>query len=148
MTITYQIERWSDIESELSQIFPEHYEELADKNIVLDPDYNKYRLLDQAHLLKIFTVRNDSELIGYNILVIGPDLHYASTIMAHTDIYYLKPEFRKGRIGLKMFQYSENELKKLGVVKIFTGTKVYKDNSRLFEYLGYKETEVIFTKLL
>ncbi len=145
--ITYQIEAYPDVEPELKAIYPEHYAELAvSTNFPLDPDYERYARLYQSGILKLITCRKDKELIGYVIMVVGAALHYKTCIVAHEDIYYLKKEHRKGRTGIKLFNFVESEMKKLGVDRVVMGTKVYSDNSKLFEYLGYRFYEKLYTK--
>jgi len=134
---------------ELEKIFPEHYEELCvTKEYALDPDYDAYRRTSEAELLRCITCRNDAELIGYIVFLITPNLHYRTCKTAVEDIYYVKKEYRKGRIGIKLFQYAEAALQRIGVNRIVLHTKVHLDNSRLFEYLGYKHTDKVFNKML
>ena len=145
--ITYAVEDYVSVEPELKAIYPEHYEELTvSRNFPLDPMYERYAQLAKAGVLKLLTCRNDSELIGYAIMVIGPALQYKTCIVAHEDIYYLKKEYRKGRTGIKLFKFIEDEMKKLNVDRIVMGTKIYSDNSKLFEYLGYRFYEKLYTK--
>ena len=145
--ITYQVEPYMQCEDELKAIYPLHYEELTiSKNFPLSPDYARYAKMAEMGILKLLTCRKDGELIGYVLMIIGPMLHYQTCIVAHEDIYYLKKEHRSGRIGVKLFQFVEDEMKKLGVDRIIMGTKVYSDNSKLFEYLGYRFYEKLFTK--
>jgi len=47
-----------------------------------------------------------------------------------------------------LFQYAEQVLRHCGVQRIVMNTKVHLDNSKLFEYLGYKMTDKVFTKIL
>jgi len=75
-------------------------------------------------------------------------LHYKSCVTAIEDLYFVTKEFRKGRVGIKLFQYAEQVLKDRGVKRIVMHTKVHLDNTRLFEYLGYKMTDKVFTKML
>lgn len=146
---TFQIEDYMVVEPELQAIYPEHYEELTvSKNFPLDPDYERYRKMSQMGILKLYTCRDDGVLIGYVVMVVGPGLHYKTCMVAHEDLYYLKKDYRKGRLGIKMFQYVEEELKKIGIDRVVMGTKVYSDNSRLFEYLGYRFYEKLYTKEL
>jgi hypothetical protein len=45
----------------------------------------------------------------------------------------------------------EEEMKKLGVRKLFTGAKLHTadgKSGRLFEYLGFTATETLYTKYL
>jgi GNAT superfamily N-acetyltransferase len=134
---------------ELESIFPEHYEELCvTKDFPLEPDYEAYRNLGRAGMLRCVTCRADGVLIGYIVFIVQPHLHYRSCKTAFEDIYYVKKEFRKGRIGIRLFQYAEKVLKEFGINRIIIHTKIHLDNSKLFEYLGYKHTDKLYTKLL
>lgn len=135
---------------ELKPLFPAHYEELCvTKEYPLDPDYEMYERLAQWNMLRCIVCRMDDELIGYIVFIVKPHLHYKSCKTATEDIYYVKKEHRRGKIGIKLFQYAEKVLKEMcGVNRIILHTKVHLDNSRLFEYLGYKQTDKMFTKLL
>ena len=149
MILMYEDVNGLDFLNELEQIFPEHYEELCvTKDFPLEPDYDGYRRLAQAGMLRCITCRIDGDLIGYIVFYIQPHLHYKSCKTAFEDIYYVKKEFRKGRIGIRLFQYAEKVLKEHGVNRIIMHTKIHLDNSRLFEYLGYKHTDKLYTKLL
>jgi len=147
--ITYQEEPYSDCIEELKKIYPEHYEELAvSKEFPLEMDYETYDFLEKKGRISIITARKDLELIGYIIFFISNHLHYKSCVVAHEDIYYLKKPYRKGRIGIKLFQYAEQAMREKKINRIVYGTKVYLDNSKLFEYLGYRFYEKLYTKLL
>ena len=135
--------------NEMDDLFSDHYEELCvTKEFDYEPDYDAYKRLAQAGMLRCITCRADGELIGYIIFFISPHLHYKSCVTATEDIYFVKKEYRKGRVGIKLFQYAEQVLKERGVQRIVMHTKVHLDNSRLFEYLGYKQTDKVFTKML
>lgn len=134
---------------EMEKIFPEHYEELCvTKEFPLEPDYEQYRALGKAGMLRTITCRADGQLIGYIAFIVQKHLHYKSCVTAFEDLYFLKKEFRKGRVGIRMFKYAEDVLKQHGVNRIIMHTKVHLDNSKLFEYLGYKHTDKLFTKIL
>jgi len=149
MIFTYEDVNGLNFLYELEQIFPVHYEELCvTKDFPLEPDYEAYRNLAKAGMLRCITCRADGDLIGYIVFIVQPHLHYRSCKTAFEDIYYVKKEFRKGRIGIRLFQYAEKVLKERGVNRIIMHTKVHLDNSKLFEYLGYKHTDKLYTKLL
>ena len=135
--------------NEMDELFPAHYEELCvTKEFDYEPDYDAYKRLAQAGMLRCITCRADGELIGYIVFFITPHLHYKSCITAMEDIYFVRKDYRKGRVGIKLFQYAEQVLKERGVQRIVMHTKVHLDNSRLFEYLGYKMTDKVFTKMI
>jgi len=134
---------------ELEKLFPLNYEELCvTKDFPLAPDYDAYKRLAQAGMLSCITVTADEEVVGYAIFIIQPHLHYRTCKTAFEDIYFIRKEYRKGKIGIRLFQYAEQVLRGIGVQRIIMHTKVHLDHSRLFEYLGYKWTDKLFTKIL
>ena len=134
---------------EFETLFPLHYEELCvTKDFPMSPDWEAYKRIANAGMLRTITCRVDDELIGYIVFFVQPHLHYSTCKTAFEDIYFVKKEYRKGRVGIKLFQYAEQVLKERGVNRIIMHTKVHLDNSRLFEYLGYKQTDKVFTKIL
>jgi GNAT superfamily N-acetyltransferase len=147
--IIYEDVDGTKFKEEFMRVLPGHYDELCvTKEFPFDPDWDAYDRMAAAGYLRTITVRNDSELIGYIAFFIQPHLHYKSCKVAYEDVYYLKPEYRKGRIGIKMFQYAESALKRIGVNRIIVHTKIHLDNSRLLGYLGYSWTDKVFSKVL
>jgi len=134
---------------EMSVLFDEHYNELCvTKEFPCEPDYESYERMANAGMLRCITCRCDGLLIGYMVFIITPHLHYKSCKTAIEDVYFVKKEFRKGRVGIRLFQYAESVLKQFGVQRVVMHTKVHLDNSKLFEYLGYKMTDKVFSKML
>lgn len=149
MTTTYAVEDPATFIEELKGIMPEHYAELCvTQDFPLAPDYVAYGRLVAAEMLKCITCREDGALIGYAIFIVQPHLHYMTCKTAFEDLYFVKKEHRKGRTGIRLFQFAEDVLRKDGVNRIIMHTKIHLDNSKLFEYLGYKWTDKLFTKIL
>lgn len=149
MSIRYVVEDPATFIAELKDIIPIHYDELCvTKDFPLMPDYEAYGRLYVAGLLKCITARDDDGLVGYAIFIVQPHLHYKSCKTAFEDIYFLKKEYRLGRTGIRLFQFAEKALLADGVNRIIMHTKIHLDNSRLFEYLGYKHTDKLYTKIL
>lgn len=148
--VRYQVERWSDLLPDLKPVLPAHYAELSVTKdaFPLDPDFDAYARMETAGVLHCITARDDDALVGYVIAMVTPNLHYRTCLMCVEDVYYLKPEYRKGRIGLGLFKVFESRMREIGVHRIVLTTKVHLDNSRLFEYLGYSFFEKGYTKLL
>jgi GNAT superfamily N-acetyltransferase len=147
--IIYQDVDLLSVLDEFKEVFPAHYDELCvTKEYSLDPDWDSYVALSNAGRVRTITVRNDAELIGYIVFFIQPHLHYKQCKTAFEDVYYVKPEYRKGRVGIKMFQYAESVLKGIGVNRMVLHTKVHMDNTRLLEYLKFKMTDKVFSKML
>ena len=149
MIINYVVEDPATFIEELKGILPDHYDELCvTKDFPLAPDYEAYGKLYNAGMLRCITARSEEGLVGYVIFIVQPHLHYRTCRTAFEDIYFLKKEYRLGRTGIRLFQFAEEALRADGVNRIIFHTKVHLDNSRLFEYLGYKHTDKLYTKIL
>jgi N-acetylglutamate synthase-like GNAT family acetyltransferase len=150
MSTTYAVEKLADTREELEELLPLHWDEIArDKDIIkLEPDWATYENLERVGQFHMMVARYEGKMIGYAIYFVRPHLHYLSSLSAICDIYFIHPLFRSGRTGLNLFKEAEKSLKMRGVQKIFTGTKVFADKSVLFEHLGYRLTEKLYTKVI
>lgn len=146
--ITYQEEHLADCLDEMKPLLEAHWEEIAlykDK-IKLDPDYDKYLLLDSLGMLHVLTVRSDERLIGYFISFIQPHMHYKESLSAVNDILFIHPSYRKGSIGYKLFKKAEQSLRELGVEVMSISSKVKNDFKPLMDKLEFKRVEYTYSK--
>jgi len=143
MTVTFQEERYADIEQELPPLYAMHYAEIAEHQdaVELDMDFEGYRKLDEGGALILITVRNDGKLVGYYKAVITPNLHYKSTKTAWTDIYYIDPSIRGQGNGLRLIRAAVEAVKKRGVKRFYAGVKLKHDVGPLFEKVGFGPIE-------
>lgn len=149
MTIEYKIENPQECFDEVCEMLQQHYEELSvTKGFKLNPDFDVYHQAIKKNVLKVVVCKKDNKIIGYILYLIGPNLHFKNCLLAIQDIYYLKPKYRKGFIGIKMFIFAENYLKSIGVNMIKYSTTTHFDNSKLFEFLGCNFIEKVYTKEL
>ena len=148
--ITYQVEPWSRVWPELQPHWDAHWQEVAlnRDTIKLNIDWDAYAAYDASGALHVMVVRKDGAVIGYHLSIVRPHLHYKDSLNAFTDVYYIAPEHRKGTVGVKLFLEVEKSLKARGVEKMFTGTKLSLDRGRIFERLGWTETERLYTKFI
>jgi len=147
--ITYKIDDWMENLPKFKALSVAHYDEIETlKEFPLDLDFDAYENLWKLGRLVFVTAKDNNELVGYILFFVAPHLHSKNCITAHEDIYFLKPEYRKGRNGIKMFQFAQEHLKQKGVDLILYSTKFEFDNSSLFKYLGCKPIDKVFTKLL
>lgn len=147
--ITYRISTAQNCYKKLTDLLNEHYKEVSLlTEYKLKPDWNIYLNLDRQGKVKVVLCEDNDKIIGYIVFFITQHLHYVDCLVASEDIYYLKPEYRKGRIGIKMFKFAEEYLKSININMIKYSTKTHLDNSKLFEYLQYSLTEKVYTKML
>ena len=147
--ITYSVSNAVNCIQGLKHLLDLHYEEISlIKEFPLKPQWDIYEKMDEAGKVKVILCKEEDEIIGYIVFFISNHLHYADCLIAQEDIYFLKKEYRTGRVGLKMFKFAEEYLKSINVDMVKYSTKVHADKSSLFEYLEYKNTEKVFTKML
>lgn len=145
--ITFQTEAFADVYEPLQKMFPLHWEELAlnkDK-VPLDPDYDVYKQAEQLGQLLVLTCRKDGDIIGYFVGFVRTDLHYKTCLTCRMDIFFIHPDHRGGSLGIKLFTELKKVCKSRGVKRIVVGSKVHKDASKLFEFLGYSEIERFYS---
>lgn len=148
--ITYNIEKLDDFLEEIKPMLFAHWEEIAlnkDK-IKLNPDYERYYVMEQLGLLRSVIVRDEGKVIGYYISMLAPHLHYKDCYTALNDILYLAPEYRKSDVAYKMFKFAEADLKELGVDLMFLHMKIEFPFVELCEAVGMKKVEYSYSKYI
>lgn len=149
--LIFQHEKWHDCVAEMRPLWPEHWAELALNRdaVELACDEAKYEYGEANGNLHIVTARDDGRLVGYYYGMLLHHLHYKNAgLMCYTDVYFLKPEYRKGSNGVRFLLWVMESLKACGVVKLYMSTKVHQDHGDLFEALGMKCSDRVFTKML
>ena len=147
--ITYQEELIEDILEETKDLLIGHWTEVAnhkDKR-PLNPDFEKYVLLNRQGSLKLFTVRYNNQLVGYATFFIAVNLHYKDWKYANCDVYYLDPSMRKQGVGTEMFKRIEEWLKGMGVVSVLLHEKTNHSHPDLFKSLDYTHVENVYEKV-
>lgn len=148
--VTFHVEPWSEVYPELEPHWEAHWREVAthQDEIPLSVDWGAYAAFERLGQLHVVTARSAGAVVGYHISFVRPHLHYSTSLTAFTDVYWLHPDFRKGRTGIKLFQHVEQTLRARGVQRMYTGTKLSLDMGRLFERLGWTEIERTFSKVI
>lgn len=149
--LKYAIENYGAISHEIKPLLKKHWEEVGlDREAVpLDVDEARYSHLSATGGLVIVTLRDDARLVGYIAAIVSTHLHYASTLCGFLDVFWLDPGYRAGINGIRMFTELETVLKAMGVKKMIGQTKLGDlDMSKMFEYLGWKAIEKLFSKVV
>ena len=146
----YALERYVDVKEEASALLVAHYLEVAADRvlIVLNPDHARYESYDDAGTLHLVTCRCDGQLIGYYVCFVYTHPHYMDSLTAYTDVFFIRKDFRKGRVGINLFKFVEKTLRDRGVQRIYAGTKLSHDVGPILEHLDFKPIERIYTKVL
>jgi N-acetylglutamate synthase-like GNAT family acetyltransferase len=146
--INYAREKVEQVRADIEPLLRAHYEEIGQRDLTMRPDWDAYRRAEAEGRLFILTARIDGELIGYNVMLLSAHLHYADAKCAHNDAIYVRPENRRGRIGLGLIRHFESAMRGCGFDKIFYHAKPCNDFSALLSRLGYEAVETIHAKSL
>ena len=147
--ITYQIEDYAICRAEIDSYLFQHWQEIALDHaaIPLDKNEEAYQQMADNGELHILTVRKDGILVGYIAGIIRIHLHYRSSLHCFVDVFFLRPDCRRGRIGIDLFKRFQESLKARGVKKCFIASKVHLDMGKLFDRLGWRKTETVYSFL-
>ena len=150
MPVVYQQEFINSVKNDIIPLLENHWEEIAlNKNAIkLNPDWDAYQELEWAGILKIFTARDDGNLIGYFVVICKPHIHYKDHVFALNDVIYVSPEQRKGQVGSNLIKFAEKYLKDDGVSVLIVNTKRHKPFDKLLQWLGFSHIENVYSKLL
>ena len=114
MTLTYQQETVETVEVDIVPLMHAHNDELQEdlsKEYPLDVNMAVYRRMAASGVLRIFTARDDGVMAGYATFIVIPSHHRRGMVVAHEDALYMKPEFRRGRVAMRLMKFAEDSLK-------------------------------------
>lgn len=148
--IIFAIENIDSIKDEIMDLAKIHWsttEWELHKDSELDPDWDRYALLENNNSLIIFTARLEGKLIGYNIFFLSMSLHYKTQYVATQNLIFIHPD--KRGFGKYFIFYSDEKLKEIGVKKIFYILKAANDwSEKLLKPLGYTLMDKIYGRKL
>lgn len=149
--IHFAEEKWATFWPDCQELLPLHHEELAiNKDVMkMEIDVPVYEALEVAGRLFILTLRDGERMVGYLVAFPMPNhLHYKSSgPIALSDMFYILPEYRTGN-GAKMFIEFERHMRKRGCIMIASGFKIHSPQLKLFEALGWTNSDATVLKIL
>lgn len=150
MKITYQEESISVFFEHASNLIQKHWEEAEfDKDkLPLDLDYHRYQTAYNAGMLKIFTARWNTILVGYCAVWLTRNIQHKFALISVGEALYVLPEFRKGGTGLNLLIYTEQKLKEYGVLMHIMHCKSGSKLKDVLERMKYKPDELTYRKFL
>lgn len=150
MTLRFGQERVDEVIGDIQPLTRKHYLEIAHyPDIELDPDYPRYRAMEAAGVLRIYTARKDGRLVGYAIFALCPALHYKGSLQATCDILFIDPEQRRGLgIGGALLSHCDLQLAREGAQVVYQRTKAAHNFSNLLEAKGYTLVDLVHARRL
>src|SRR5258706_7796353 len=141
----YNIETLGQFLPDASELLVKNWKEIAAySDIPLKPDFDRYVKLEQEGRLFITTVRDDSKLVGYCIMFKDRHIHYKDMTIATNDVIYLDPEYREGRVGIKLIKLTEDLFK--GCIVVWHSKNKHPALGKVLEHFGYIPIETTYMK--
>ena len=144
----FAVERIRSIVPEIHPLHEAHFLETEKHRLGfgLKMNYAYYMDAERDGRLVQFTLRFDGRLVGNIRMFVGESLH-TGTLYATEDTFFVLPEFRKGIMAIRFWQYMERAMKKIGVLEIRTDSKLLNKVDRLNVYCGYTPIATKFIKV-
>ena len=148
--ITYQEEKFSKVVFESYPLIEAHHREVDPMRDVapLKLDMETYLTMEKAGHIVLCTARRDKGLVGYHLNFINQSHHSKNTTYAINDVVYVVPELRGGTVPVRLFQFAEEKIRERGVRVITTTMIPGHGYEKLLDFLGYKEMEVTYSKVI
>lgn len=136
--------------SDALELFKLHWDEVAlNKDFIeLNPNYEAYQACEQNESLKIFTAREDGQLVGYFAVIITRSLHYADHKFANNDVIFMHKDHRKGSASIKLIKFAMECLKEDGVSMLMMNVKVHRPYDIILKRLKFDHVENVYSKRL
>ncbi len=143
-------ETFAELWADAPDLLISHWHEIAAfKDIPLSVDVARYEALERNGALRIVTARVDGALVGYAVFIVATHGHYQGSTQAMQDVFYVHPDYRGIRLGLKLIKVSEALLRAAGCQVVHQHVKCeHPELGGLLEHQGYVWVERIYSKRL
>ena len=135
------VDSWADA----LPLMKAHWDEIEDPDMAFEPDFETYKKLDEAQVLRVFTARSDTnEMLGYCVYFVQVNPLSKSLIQANQNALFIKKGCRG--FGKQFIAWCDDMLKKEGINHVFHHVSVLHDYSPILRRLGYKMTYSIYSR--
>lgn len=148
--LTYRREAFEAVIDELEPMLEEHFKEVGYHNgpTEVAVDDRTYTSLDDAGRMMMFTVRDDEDLVGYLSVVFITPTHHCNDIFACVDAFYVKKEYRRSSIGLKLFKKAEAAARNKGVKYMTAMSNINAPIENFLSGMGFELTDKTYIRIL
>jgi Acetyltransferase (GNAT) domain len=146
--LTYQRETLKQCLEDMQELWPEHFREVASfPDRVLNVNIDRLRNAENAKALVIVTARDDGKMVGYMMDILINPMHYKNMLMASSDAFYIKPEYR-AKCARGLLKLIEKEVRSEGAEVRVTRVKFVNNAEQFHALMGYKTFEINMKKEL
>jgi GNAT superfamily N-acetyltransferase len=146
-------QRLEDVVEEIRPVHETHYREIETNYLdqPFEPGYDRYVHLEQNGQFVLFTVRQNSTIVGYLQYYISRDMHAEGMYTAREDAFYLLPEVRGQGLAPVVLDFAEHFLQKLGCKYVGMTDKSPVGGAAIGSFLekrDYREIAIYYMKEL
>lgn len=146
--LTFQVEAYVDVVEEAKPLLARHSAEIT-PTLPFSPRWADYEALAASGLLRIYTARLDGALIGYSVFSVLPVMNSGAVIEATEHTLFVAPEHRKGRVGIGLIKFGDEQLSTQGVDVVMRCVHVDHDfGPLLVGHMGYSPVYKIYGRRL
>lgn len=125
---------------------PDLYKSGFGKDTNVQKMYEKFdKLKDDEHYLFYSAVTKEGELVGFMNVILHEDI--VEECKDFATVWNVRAKYKRQGIATKMFQYMENELRKLEVDFIDLTAVNTEEANAFYQSLGYEKENGYFKKL-
>ena len=148
MELTYKIEDMIEGKEALSIIVKECWDEVDQMNTEcdVDPDWEQYEQMNNAGMIRYYTVYDGDELVGFAIFIISLSLHVKGKYIASSDVIYLKKPYR-GK-GAEFINLIQEDLREQKVQRFSINIKKWVDTGNLAPAIECEHCENVLQRSL
>lgn len=147
--VLFQREPICTLWPELLPLAQAHWREVRwDLDSEIDLDQEKLAAADDAGVYRVFTARQDGELIGYANYWIAHHTQNSTSLEADADGIYLRPDRRRGRTGTELIKFADEALRAMGVRTVYQHVRGARDFGPVLTRLGYDPIELVYARKL
>ena len=142
------VERIEDVLEEIKPLHAAHWSETETyrHGVQLNPDYAYMVNAERSGRFILFTVRHEGLLVGNCMMYLSRSTHTQKWV-AEEDTIFILPEYRKGRLGVRLIRYVEDVLRNMGITEIRITVKTVNTVAKLMMRMGYAHTGNQLTKV-
>lgn len=145
----FQREQVAQTAQEVKPLLERHWAVIAAyKDIALNPDWEMYLGAEAKGLLRVYTIRHEGQLVGYQVFFVRSNPHYKQSLQAVQDILWLDPEHRSPTLGVRFIDWCDEQLTREGCQLVYQHVKCKHDFSPILKYLGYEQIETVWCRRL
>lgn len=129
------------------ELFAAHAAEIEPENAErLNPDWDSYQEHETNGNLLVVAAWDGRDLVGYICALIYQSLHYREEIHCQVDVFYVDPQARRQRAGLRLLNKMRGEAHARGACMLRLHAKPDTQLDRMLRLLNFQVEESLFTE--